>query len=111
MCCKIALFFITCITLLGFRMSSQRVKLYIVTMLICLKCCEALFYTNSKENDYPRIGKRPSYLDQLNKFGYSQIQDNFFTNKRGQSEEYVHSLREALMPSSEETYDIIDGKI
>ena len=29
-------------------------------MLVYTGVCSALFYTNSKENDYPRIGKRPS---------------------------------------------------
>ena len=91
-------------------MATHRIKLYIATVLVCLKCCEALFYTNSKENDYPRIGKRPSYLDKLNKFGFSKIQSDYFTHKRGESEEYVHSLREALMPDSEETFEIIDGE-
>ena len=91
-------------------MTSKRFKLCLATVFVCLKCCEALFYTNSKENDYPRIGKRPSYIDSFNKFGYSKTQSDIFTHKRGESEEFVHSLREALIPASEERYDLIDGK-
>ena len=92
------------------RMTSKRTRLCIATVLVCLNCCEALFYTSSKQNDYPRIGKRPRYPDVLDKFGFSKIQSDIFTHKLGGSEEFVHSLRESVIPAERgDSFDLIDG--
>ena len=88
-------------------MTSKRTRLWIATVLMCLNCCGALFYTSRKQNDYPRIGKRPRYQDSLDKIGFSKVQSDIFTHKLGGGEEFVHSLRESVIPA--DSADLIDG--
>ncbi|XP_053408574.1 uncharacterized protein LOC128559850 [Mercenaria mercenaria] len=40
-------------------------SLQVILLISCCQFCSTLFYTNSRENDYPRIGKRVELYEVL----------------------------------------------
>ena len=92
-------------------MTYKQTKIWMIIVFMCLSCCEGLFYTSRKQNDYPRIGKRPRYPNAIDKIGFSKVQSDIFTHKLGGREEFVHSLRESVIPAEEDSTDLIDGRL
>ena len=66
----------------------------LVTVVCILDFGTCLFYTDSKENDYPRIGKRKRYNDYVD-------ETDFYGRKFRDSIKSMHSLtmNEAVIPS------------
>jgi hypothetical protein len=46
-------------------MFTTGLRCQLLLILICSHICSTLFYTNSRENDYPRIGKRLEMFEVL----------------------------------------------
>ena len=67
--------------------------LYLLTVVCLLDLGMCIFYTDSKEHDYPRIGKRKQFEEYLEK--------GIFGHKYGSQKSTVDtiSLREAILPS------------